>query len=497
MDSSFFSKTLTRLEKSRSFWALLITCVGYFLLRVPSLFEPIWYGDEALYQVMGKALLTGRTLYTGIWDNKPPLLYYTYALFGGDQFSVRLASIFIGMVSIVLFFFLAKIWISGEKKQFIATGLFAFFLSSPMFMGNTFNAEHLVLPCVLAGVLIWQRTLTLQKPSLKHFYLAGLLFGVGFMVKVNPIFDITACGLVLLFNIKRKSEIASYGAKVGSTALGFMTPFLWFVLFFFVKGGLAAFISSAFLSNVGYAEYANNFFVSGQFFLILKFLVLLGFCGFVYIKRSHLSQQYRLLLIWSGWSLFSVLLTQRNYPHYAVLLLPSFIILGTLICVRVKERMYRAMRIPFVLGLISVAVVIQPNIFSIIPYYWHFGQYITNSITLTQYFASFDSRVPRDYAVAQFVNTKHPKANEVLVWGDNPQIYTLTNTLPQGPLIVAYHVGFSKTSYAKEVALLQKQLPRIIVLYPNQSFPPVGMGQYKNDFSIEGVHIYERNTQAF
>src|SRR6266404_1137608 len=100
-------KILTRLEKSKAFWYLLWGSLLFFFLRLPSLIEPYWYGDEGIYQVVGMALHNGAQLYTQAWDNKPPLLYLVYGLFNGDQFMVRLASLLVGILTVIAFFHLA------------------------------------------------------------------------------------------------------------------------------------------------------------------------------------------------------------------------------------------------------------------------------------------------------------------------------------------------------------------------------------------------------
>lgn len=52
----------------------------FIILRLPSLFEPYWYGDEGIYLVLGQAIRKGLTLYSQIHDNKPPTLYYLAAI---------------------------------------------------------------------------------------------------------------------------------------------------------------------------------------------------------------------------------------------------------------------------------------------------------------------------------------------------------------------------------------------------------------------------------
>src|SRR5260370_4820629 len=121
-----------RLEKSKEFWFLMSISVAFFLLRLPSLLEPYWYGDEGIYETIGLALSKGRFLYTQIWDNKPPLLYLTYGLFQGDQFSVRLLSLFFGITSTIAFLYLSQKLFRQLKTSIVTTELFALLFASPV-----------------------------------------------------------------------------------------------------------------------------------------------------------------------------------------------------------------------------------------------------------------------------------------------------------------------------------------------------------------------------
>src|SRR5689334_18050934 len=101
-------KHITRLEKSKTFWSLFFISVVFFILRLPSLIEPNWYGDEGVYQIVGRVLNNGGLLYRDVWDNKPPLLYLIYAFFHGDQFATRLASLIVGLLTTWIFFYFSK-----------------------------------------------------------------------------------------------------------------------------------------------------------------------------------------------------------------------------------------------------------------------------------------------------------------------------------------------------------------------------------------------------
>ena len=139
-------KYLIKLEKSRTFWYLLSILTGFFLLRLPSLIEPNWYGDEGIYQCIGQAIHAGRLLYVQIWDNKPPFLYLVYALFNGDQFGIRLFSIISGLVAIITFFYLSQLLFKEYKPRIVATIAFCLLFATPLIEGNIANAENFMLP---------------------------------------------------------------------------------------------------------------------------------------------------------------------------------------------------------------------------------------------------------------------------------------------------------------------------------------------------------------
>src|SRR3989339_1860830 len=72
------------------------------ILRIPSFFEPYYYGDEMIYLTLGEGIRQGTPLYSGLHDNKPPLLYLAAAISGSlVWFKVFLAVA--SLISIVLF----------------------------------------------------------------------------------------------------------------------------------------------------------------------------------------------------------------------------------------------------------------------------------------------------------------------------------------------------------------------------------------------------------
>ena len=92
--------------------ALILTLIltVNILLRIPSLFDPVYYGDECIYLTLGQAFNRGLVFYRDIHDNKPPLLYLVAALAQCKQFYFRLITICWNTVNVYLIYFLAKIF---------------------------------------------------------------------------------------------------------------------------------------------------------------------------------------------------------------------------------------------------------------------------------------------------------------------------------------------------------------------------------------------------
>ncbi len=95
----------------------------------------------------------GRLLYSGIWDNKPPLLYIFYSIFNSDQFALRTVSLIFGLLSVFAFFFLAKKLFKSNKVIYVTAFIFTFLFGIPLIEGNIANAENfMLLPILTAGL---------------------------------------------------------------------------------------------------------------------------------------------------------------------------------------------------------------------------------------------------------------------------------------------------------------------------------------------------------
>ncbi len=489
-------KWIDALEKSKNFWFLIVASFIFFLLRLPSLFEPYWYGDEGIYQTIGLALNNGRNLYTQIWDNKPPLLYLLYSILGSDQFLIRLVSLFFGLFSVIVFLFVAKRLFSekvnSQKAVFVSTSVFAFLFSIPLLEGNIANAENfMLLPILLASVFILSHSD--KKP--KNLYIAGLLISIAFLFKVVAIFDF-ATFIVFVFFLQYTnraisiSNIIKTAKEVIPLIIVFIIPIILVASYFVIQGSFLDFYQGTFTQMVSYVAYGNTFLFP-QGFLVIKLLLLSLFLFFLFTKRASIPKSSLFILIWLAFSLFNSFFAERPYTHYLLVLLPSFsLLLGQIIATQ-KQSFQKAGICLFIV--LTIIIVNNFNLYlKTYPYYKNFISFLTHQKNVYSYYAFFDSKTPQDYEIAAFLKMHLKESDNIYIWGNNAQVYKMVNKLPPGRFTVAYHATARKENSEETKKAVEKAKPRYILITSPNSPYPFSLMNYAARITIGESIIYER-----
>jgi hypothetical protein len=491
-------RALQKLEKNRGYWFLLITSFFFFLLRLPSLFEPYWYGDEGIYQVLGMAMNQHRLLYRDIWDNKPPLLYFVYSIFQSDQFWVKFFSLLVGLLTIIVFYFLVKKLFEKERIVWITTALFALLFGLPLLEGDIANAENfMLLPIIAAGFLVLKSTeYKILSAKYKILFIAGFLLGIAFLFKIVAVFDFGALLLFYVFtdstfafkNLLKRKTLFFEIKKITVFILGFVLPIVAVTCIFLFNGAVSYFIKAVLFSNVGYVGYGNKLIVP-QGFLILKLVLLSVFCLFIYAKKKSLSHPTMFIWLWFAFSLFNAFFSQRPYTHYLLTLLPAFCLLIGF-CLFDKKRQ----KFTFLILILTLAILVKSFWFFIrFPFYYtNFISFITNQESVSDYQTFFDKQTPMDYEIATYINSNTTKNDSIFIWGNNAQVYKLTDKLPPGKYAAAYHITSYPDGISNTKAALLLKKPKIIVMMPNVGRIPFSLIDYREKIEINNVLIYER-----
>jgi hypothetical protein len=499
--------TLRKLEKNKLFWYLLGFLLIFFFLRLPSLIEPNWYGDEGIYQVIGQAINQGRMLYTEAFDNKPPLLYLTYALFAGDQFRVRIFSMIVGLVTVFAFFQLSLTLFRRQAASLFATLLFAILFAIPLIEGNIANAENfMLLPIITAGILIYKLSLKSHKPYTinRMPFLAGLLLGIAFLFKIVAIFDFAAfCIYLLIINFpNRLPSVKNNWPKIvlkhsmtliTPICVGFIAPVAISSIYFLLNGAFSDFIRASFLSNIGYVGYANKFIIP-QGLLILKLMLLLGSVALVFLKRKSITKTESFIFLWFVFSLFDTYFSGRPYTHYALMSLPAICLTIGLLLETNQPRLKIFLSIVLIITLIALNGTFKFNLQKTFRYYTNAISFVSGNKDIGSYQSFFDDKTPRDYEIASFIKTHTKPEDNVFIWGDSAQIYSLSKKLPPGRYTVAYHITQYKNALSETQLAIGKANPKYIVVLNESRTLPLSLPNYQNRFVFKESTIYERSN---
>lgn len=466
---------MLKLKIPKYFWILLAVV---FCLRLPSFFEPYWYGDEGIYLTLGQAFRKGLIFYKDIHDNKPPFLYLVAAL-AGNQFWFSFILFLWNFVNVWLLFLLAKVIFKSPRLAFLSSLVFA--VLPVFFEGNIPNGEiFMIMPATWAMYLIAKKT---------NYSLAGLLFGIAFLFKVPSLFTFGAVFCFLLL-FEKKDKLINISKNLLIFTLSFIfLPALVGVYYWFHQS-FPAYLKACFSQNTSYLSSWGS--ESGG--LAERGLVLLAALALLYLFCRRWKPYFLLITLWFLFDLFGALLSGRPYPHYLIQVLPAF----SLLLVFLIFKSYWKEKIVIILSFLLMVFSLYHYRFwryPVVPYYRNFAEFVLGKKSKQQYFAFFDKKVPDNYLTASWIKTLTEEKDYIYIWGDEPYLYALSQRSPASRYTVAYHVkdfaGWQET--IKDIGLKQPKL--IVMVDGTTDFPALSQiikQKYVKITEIGKATIYQK-----
>lgn len=509
-------------NRDANHWLIIVLLITA-LLKIPSLFEPYWYGDEGIYLTLGTAVRHGLTLYRDIHDNKPPLLYLIAAI-ANTQFWFKFILLTWHLLSITAIFYLSqKLFPQKPIRGLLTAALFV--IMALIWEGNIANGEIFMILPVIVGTSILYQILNIKNPA-RHasqvagvagrqryisnikYFVAGTMFAIGFLFKVPAMFDFAAIFVfITLLSAKTVKEVFLNLFKTRTLALsvGFALPIILSIIFYWKQGALAPYLNSALLQNVGYLgswstgshESTSTITKSGLLWRTVAVAILtLGL--WIAKNRYRLPPGSVLIMIWFVFALYGALLSERPYPHYLIQpAVPAALLITSLIFEKKKE-----LRLGLsILGLVGIVSYFNIKFwqYPVLAYYQNFSAWMTQRKTTEDYFSFFGKQVNQTYRLAKYIQLTTKPADSIFVWGDEPYIYALSDRLPPGRYTVAYHVvdfnGYGETARAIEL-----KKPEIIVVMDDETRPfptlfSILEANYIQTEKIDRATIYRLTTR--
>lgn len=491
-------------------WWLAVALLLLVLLRIPTFFEPYWYGDEGIYLTVGNALNNGAKLYADIVDHKTPLIYYLARV--PDQFSFRILLMFWMLTTTVAFAKLSRYLYKSTLTRALSTALFVLFTTLSWFEGTIPNGELFVMGFVVLGLLMLARThairqffshstQVLKRQDIIWLLVSGFLFGCAILTKVPAVFDLAAAGtLFLLVFLNQKKPTASGFGRIVKNGIIFLVgcffPILLSVGYFIAIGASQDYLNFGLLYNFHYTGtwvlHFSNQALAFLYTITGKSLVVLIGVISVLLFRTHIPRAVQFLTIWTLLALFASLLSNRPYPHYFLQVIPPLILL---VCSVFEWQHYKTMSEKIttvaysgtaVILFLGVLITLNAGLYPVIKYYQNFWQLISHQQTAPQYRDSFNYLMADNYAALSYLRGSRDK--KMFIWGTNPTLYALTKKQPVGKFTVSFHIK-DLGLYEETMQAVAAYKPEFIIVMHNEVTPLPGLDQFiRSNYILFNTH---------
>ncbi len=318
------------LKLNRDFMALVFFCIVSVVIRFQSFFPSVIDHDESTYVVIAKEILEGEVLYVDTIDVKPIGIFLIMAviqlIFGNSVFFIRLCtSLVIALTSYIIY--RVKLNSGAEKRTALAAAfIYIFMLSVYTFYGVSVNTEIYFNLFTVSGLLFF-----LNRKHQVKLFTAGLLLGVGFIIKYVVLFDFLA--FLIFYSILSFREDKAVIPKIisggGIAFLGFIIPFGAVNLYYLLTGHYTEFIFHS-------IELSRNYPVQRDLISIIRFVMdfhvrFLPVTLFFYyclfdrsVKADNIKSERLLVIIWALFDLFAILYPGKSFGHYFIQLMLPF-----------------------------------------------------------------------------------------------------------------------------------------------------------------------------
>src|SRR5208282_3418916 len=177
---------VTNLSASTRSRAWLYGTLGLVFLRALPNLRYLIGRDQATYCVIAQGLLHGKLPYRDLWDNKPPGIFYIYALivkiFGPVMWSLGAVDILWLLTISCCIFYFARRYL-GTAGAVLSVIFYAFRHCRQGYL-QAAQTESFLMLCIYAA---WFLMLGGKRWKVARYLGAGLLLGAAFWLKYNAI----------------------------------------------------------------------------------------------------------------------------------------------------------------------------------------------------------------------------------------------------------------------------------------------------------------------
>ncbi|SHG52434.1 ArnT family glycosyltransferase [Flagellimonas flava] len=302
---------------------LFILFLVALIIRFPFFFRDYVDRDESTFIIMAQSWVDGHLPYTRLWDLKPPITFLTFAgiisIFGKSFIAIRLAgTLFVALTA--LFTYTISLTITSKKVAFWASVFCVFFLSLFGSLQGVMS-EHICTLFFISGLYV-----VLSRDQKYWFLIAGLLFGLSVMSKLNMAYPLLSLGVFLLSKYILQKDTWQGIQRLTLMGLGFLLLVGLTAVPYLLNNLLETWFGSIFEAPLAYSKTKfHSVFKALPMVLVTALLILAGLRTKLIDGNSKTVQA--LIAVIAG-VLLSFIQTGKVNGHYLIQLYPFFLILA-------------------------------------------------------------------------------------------------------------------------------------------------------------------------
>lgn len=315
-------------------------------------------GDDQLFGYFGWRIAHGARVYLDVWDNKPPLIYWTNALgflIADDGYAGVIALCTLALiVAHVAFYLIARsVYFAGSAV--VLTILGSFFMTHAYYQGGANRTETFLIACELAAVAFYVRGWLRNRWY--HWLAAGLLATTAFLYKQVGLAAFGAMGLHTLLMVPyRRLRPAEAVRRCLLIAAGGLVPIALSAAVLAWQGALEEAIFAAFTFNRAYVRVGASRFLDlyynfhmlrySHILPTLKLPILMATAAVIHATLWQLRPAHKpaeitarlavpacpapvlLFGLWYLAALYGAIISPHQFRHYLIPTLPPLMLLA-------------------------------------------------------------------------------------------------------------------------------------------------------------------------
>jgi len=446
-----------------------------FALRLPSLAEPRWYRDEGIFAAVAGDLRHGGLLYADAWDNKPPLIFYTYAaiqaLFGNGMVALHLVTTIVVLLTLAAVMAVG-VRLYGRGPAVLAGGVFAVVMCTPVIEGNLALTEtYMILPTTLAVLCVVYAQNQQDRSRPWAIAAVGVFISIAASYKQVAVFDGLAIAVYFCVTDPRRMR------AIALLSGGFAVPQVALAAYFLAAGALPDYWYAVVGSLPLYSTLGPD---EGPLLRLAGYLPALLLTAWLVHRHAEGARVdvRHLAPLWLGFAVAGATSSALPFPHYLQQAAPAFALtVGGLPLLVPEGRQERV-----ILGVAAVlAAVLAASQFgearhrqqlSPSAYYRNYVSYQAGERGYQKYERFFDGGGESARDIAKAIR-EDGAGTTVYAWSELPWIYAtgdLSNPTPYYTSFLGELLPDAKPTVARE---LVAEPPAYIVVSDN-AYAPFG-----------------------